>query len=119
MINLKPMVVAALKNNLELKQLIGDGERIHFHYPPNFNILPCISYREDENTGALFADDMEVGSKIGFVIDVWGKQSLSAICQAVDFLMTELGFVRIDAPDLYENDTKIHHKPMQYETLAD
>lgn len=121
MVNLKPVVFEALINSTELAQQLGTGTRIHFQYPLGFddNNLPCITYKEEDNVGELFADDEELGANISFIIDVWGKQSISAIIIKVNEIMNGLGFYRVKSQDLYENDTQIYHKAMRFITLAD
>ena len=113
MINIKPTVVAALKADATLTGLLG-GQRVYFQVSPNADEYPRITYYELDNSGALFADDVEQASEIVIMVDVWSKTSTSAIAQAVDNVMTGLGFEREAAPDLYENDTKVHHKAIRY-----
>lgn len=113
--NIKASVVSALKTATALYTLISD--RIYFHYPNNFNTLPCVSYFELNNAGNLFADDAELGSEIILQIDVWSNNSTSTIAQAIDTIMVNEEFVRISSVDLFENDTKIHHKSMKYQAM--
>lgn len=119
MVNLKPVVLGALKNSAELTQQLGTGTKVHFHYPPDFINLPCVTYRQEDNEGELYADDEEIGSRISFIIDVWGKQSLSTIVDTVDGIMKDLGFYRTVCTDLFEADTKIYHVAMRFITLAE
>jgi hypothetical protein len=107
--NLKTNVLTALQTASALSTLT-----FYYFYPPDFTSLPCGSYFELDNTGSLYADDQEIGSEIVFQIDLWGKTSLSTYALAVDTAMTGIDFVRISAPDLYENETKIFHKSMRY-----
>lgn len=113
MINIKPAVVAALKEDVDLIGLLG-GPRIYFQAAPNAKEFPRITYYELDNHGSLYADDMEQASEILIVIDIWHTVKTSEIAQAVDKLMTGLGFVREFASDLYEDDTKIFHKTMRF-----
>lgn len=112
--NIKASVVSALKTATALYTLVAD--RIYFHYPDDFNTLPAVSYFEYNNSPDLFADDVEIGSEIIFQVDVWSTASTSAIALVVDDVMVSEGFTRASARDLYEPDTKIHHKSMLYRT---
>lgn len=115
MINIKPDVVTALKTDAILAGLVGD--RIYFYYPPVEAAYPCISYYELDNRPALYGDNQELASEITFVIDIWAKASTTAIADAVNRIMTGLGFVREFAGDLYEQDTGVFHKHMRYRIL--
>lgn len=114
--SVKSAVVTALQTSTALTTLLGTGERIFFHYPADSEttIFPRITYFELDNQGSLYADDQEIASEITFQIDLWSKTSLTGIAKEVDTIMTGLDFVRISAPDFYEKDTKVHHKPMRY-----
>lgn len=114
--SIKSAVLTALQTSTALTTLLGSGTRIFFQYPDSAGstLFPRITYFELDNFGNLFADDQEVGSEIDYQIDVWSKASTTAIAKEVDSIMTALDFVRQSAPDLYETDTKIFHKPMTY-----
>jgi len=107
--NLKPTVLTALQTASALSTLT-----FYYFHPPDFTNLPCGSYFELDNTGSLYADDQEIGSEIIFQIDLWSKDSLSAYALAVNTAMTGINFVRIEAVDMFETDTLIHHKSMRY-----
>lgn len=116
MINLKPDVVSALKNDATLTGLLG-GPRIYFQVAPNPDEFPRITYYEQDNRPALYGDTQELGSEITFVVDIWAKASTTAIADAVNRVMVGLGFVREFAGDLYEQDTGVFHKHMRYRIL--
>lgn len=116
MINLKPDVVLALKNDAELVSLLG-GPRIYFQVAPNPDEFPRVTYYEQDNRPSLWGDNRELGSEITFVVDIWAKASTTAIADAVDRVMASLGFVREFAGDLYEQDTQVYHKAMRYRIL--
>ena len=110
--NIKSSVFSALLTYTALTTLVSD--RIYFHHPNNFTTLPAISYFELSNIGDLYADDIEIGSEIIMQIDIWSTTSISAIALIVDTIMVSEGFARILSIDLFEEDTKIHHKSMRY-----
>ena len=89
--------------------------RIYYMHPQDFTSLPAISYLEEENAGNLYADDVEVGSRIVIKIDLWSKTSHTALAKAVDDVMVSIEFVRMPSGgDQYEEDTGIYHKSMRY-----
>ena len=108
--SLKTTVFSALQTATALSTLTG----FYFQYPTSFTSLPCLSYFEVDNIGSLYADDIEIGSEIVYQVDLWSKASLSAYALSVDTAMTGIGFSRILAQDLYENDTHVFHKAMRY-----
>lgn len=110
--NLKSAVYSALTTYTAVTSLVSD--RTFFHFPDDFNTLPCISYFEFNNAGEFFVDDLEAGSEIIFQIDIWASGSTTAIAQAVDTTMVDIGFVRIRAADRYKKETGIHQKTMLY-----
>lgn len=112
MIDLKPTLYQALKNDPALSALIAG--RVIFMSLPAEPTFPCITYYEQNNSPALVGDERELASESVFVIDVWSKGNTTAIAQAVDAVMTGLHFVREFATDLYENDTGVYHKSMRY-----
>jgi hypothetical protein len=112
MFSIKSAVLTALQTATALSTL--QGQKIYFFHPTDFTNLPVASYFELDNTGSLYADDQEIGSEFIYQIDLWGKSSLTALAQAVDTIMIGLNFNRIASRDLYESDTKILHKLMQF-----
>lgn len=115
MIDLKPTVYTALKNDPALSAVIA-GRVFFMQVPTTVSIDngPCITYYEQNNSPALRGDERELGSESVFVIDVWSKGNTSVIAQAVDNVMIGLRFVREFSGDLYETDTGVYHKSMRY-----
>lgn len=112
MINLKPTVLAALKNDPALSKLIAG--RVIFMSLPDEPEFPCITYYEQNNSPALVGDGKELTSESVMVIDIWSRSSTTVIAHAVDNVMAGLRFVREFAGDLYESDTRVYHKSMRY-----
>lgn len=110
--SIKSAVLTALQTATALSTLYG--QKFYFHYPPDFLNLPVGTYFELDNTGNLYADNVEIGSEIIYQIDLWGKSSLTALAKAVDDVMVGLDFNRTFSTDLFETDTKIIHKSMRY-----
>jgi hypothetical protein len=122
MVNLKDLVVSALQTSTALATLLGSGQRIFFHFPDTANLatFPRLTYFELDNTGGLYADNIEYGSEIYYQIDLWSKASTTAMALEVDVIMAALGFARTASRDLNEATTTvstqagINHKLMQF-----
>jgi hypothetical protein len=113
-INVKDDVLAAMEADSTLVGLLG-GKRIYQAAAPNPEENPRVTFYEMDNKGALKGDDQKSGSEIIIVVDVWRKGgSTTAIAQAANDVMIGLGFEREFAGDLYEPDTKFHHKTMRF-----
>lgn len=120
MINLKPLVVSALESNQALISLLG-GPWIYFMVAPDAEEFPRITYYELNNTDEDYADDDPFSSRVSFQISIWTKDpaQISPIALEVDQTMAESGFYRTFTTDLYEDDTKVFHKPMRYSIIKE
>lgn len=123
MIDMKPAVLAALEANTTLSTLLGLDK---FNLIPIYQTVtkdaekfPRITFFELSNIDNDYADDTAISSDIGLQIDVWSNGSTFAIAAQVDITMKSLNFKRMSAPDFYEDDTKIFHKAMRYEAIAE
>lgn len=116
--DIKTQVRSALLANEALVSLIGkdkDGNvKIYQLAAPYADDYPRITFFEVDNRDSEFADDMPYASDIIVQIDVWSRGSTSALAGEVDRTMKALGYSRSNAPDFYEPDTQIFHKPMRY-----
>jgi hypothetical protein len=120
MINIKPVILAALKNDAALTVLLN-GQHVYRQFPAesvNFDSHSLIVYSETSNKPMVFGDEIEIVAKITFQIDVWSKASTSEIAMAVDRIMVKLGGTRIDAPD-DDQDAPRQCKAMAYEFVVD
>lgn len=113
MVNVKPELVAALKGDAQIISLLG-GPFVYFQYPEDETQYPRITYYELDNKGFIYADNEEKASQIYIMVDIWSKESTSALASAVNIVMKSLGYVREFAADLFETDTKVFHKPMRF-----
>lgn len=120
MLDLKPEILQALRNNAALALLLGkdiDGNvKIYPEVSPYADAEPYITFFELTNFGSLYTDDEEAASEIHFQIDIWSKGNTGPIAQEVNKTMKALDFQRTSAPDLYEPDTKTYHKVIRYKT---
>ena len=102
MISYVPTILAAL-NEIE-------SVTVSYHYPDDFNHFPHISFYELSNVEADY-------DQVTYQIDVWSLAP--SINQEIALKINEklhgLGFKRAFSGDLFENDSKIHHKTMRYE----
>lgn len=105
MINLKPLILKTLKET---------GYKVNYFHPENVNDLPVITYREVDNRTTIFSNGEEYEAEVTFAIDIWHNDSTSEIAKLVDKKMNNIGFRRVVSLDLYEPDTKIQHKSLQY-----
>ncbi|AFH62264.1 tail completion protein gp17 [Paenibacillus caseinilyticus] len=115
MINVKPEVLEALREDEELLLLLG-GPRVYQMVAPEPGKFPRITFFEISNVDDGYADDSVISSQIVIQVDVWNKTNTSAIADRVDAVMKNIGFSRSGSADLYENDTGIFHKAMRYTT---
>lgn len=65
-------------------------------------------------SGLLFADDIEQETAFYAQVDVWSKDDYTDLVDQVKNLLSSNGFARNTAVDLYEEDTKIYHKAMRF-----
>lgn len=116
--NLRPVIVQALESDLTLISLLG-GKRVYYHKAKDAQEFPRITFFELNNTGDSYADNQEIASDISFQIDIWSKNSTSAIHTKVDEIMKNIGFFRYSVADLYESDTKVYHYAMRYRKVEE
>lgn len=120
MLDLKPEILQALRNNAALALLLGkdlEGNvKVYPEVSPYADAEPYITFFELTNFGSLYTDDEEAASEIHFQIDIWSKGNTGPIAQEVDKSMKDLGFGRTSSADLYEDETKTFHKALRYKT---
>lgn len=111
----KEVVRAALLGNAELVSLLG-GERIYQSAAPEADEYPRVTFFEVNNQETDFADDVAFASLIVMQIDIWSKESTSAIAKEVSNTMKVEGWSRSLSTDQYETDVEVHHKIMRFRT---
>lgn len=82
---------------------------------------PCISYMETNNYAATNPTGATLGySYITYQVKVWGNDiaELQRYSLEIDRVMRELGFKRIAAGELYDNQSTMIQKILTYEALA-
>jgi len=120
MIDIKPIILAALEANSTLSSLLGldkfNLKPIYQSVTKDADKYPRITFFELSNIDNDYADDAATSSGIGLQIDVWSKGNTFAVAAQVDITMKSLNFKRMNAQDFYESDTFIYHKAMRYES---
>ena len=88
-------------------------------YPQGTANVPCVTWRESNNREYGQADGNEFITEVEYTIDVWEMtpETTATMAAAIDVKMAALGLKRTFSHDLYEADTRIHHKSMRYRGL--
>lgn len=88
---------------------------VSYYYPEDFNlVLPAITYYELDNSALSYADDRECLSDVDIQIDIYSRDSTTALACEVDKAMAGLDFIRAYSGDLYDAENKLQHKTMRY-----
>ena len=114
MIDSKAIVGTALTGDSALSALLGAGDRVFYWMPPSEPVYPCIVFREEDNAATEWADNAEYGSNIVVVIDVLSDGNTFAIADKVNLIMTDQGFAREYARDLFRDG--VYQKHMRFST---
>ena len=109
-------------NEYELLKSIVDnvivaGEEIPVEYLKyKGNSKTFVTYTFTGDDPALFGEDKEIGSIISVDVDIFSDKNFIAIQEKIEELMEENDFIRTGtSPDLYEEDTKLFHKTIEFE----
>lgn len=80
---------------------------------------PCISYMETNNRVEANGDTLGY-SYITYRVKVWGNNisELQNYSKAIDAVLRPLGFTRIAAGELYDNNSSMIQKILTYEAHA-
>ena len=99
--------------------LTGTGYAVHYFYPQDGFTLPCITWRESNNREYGQADGNEFVTEVEYTIDIWATtpEATAAMAADVDTALAALRLKRTFSYDLYEQDTRVHHKNMRYRAL--
>lgn len=112
MINIKPQIVSTLKTIPGIKQVC-------YSWPEDFEKIPCITYKIEDNSTNTITDNEEQLSNIRFEIDIWteGASENSSIAAQVDNLFSGMGFQRGFYNDF--KDDRLIHGVMKYYGIVD
>lgn len=80
---------------------------------------PCISYMESNNTSSMSGDTLGY-SRINYQIKVWANDiaEIQKYALQVDAVLRPIGFSRTSSVELYDNQSTMIQKVMNYEALA-
>ena len=108
--SLQAEVYAALSNT---------GYPVSYFYPQDGFVLPQITFYESDNREFGQADGNEYITEVEYTVDLWAlsPEITSAMALLVDTAMSVLRLKRTFSYDLYEQDTRVHHKNMRYRGL--
>ena len=99
-----------------LNEILPTHYELHLH---SGLATPCISYMELSNVDADTGDTLGY-CRLQFQIKVWGHDIavLQQYAQQIDKAMRALGFKRVGANELYDNQSTMKQKILTYEALA-
>lgn len=95
------------------------GYQIHYFHPQENSSLPCVSYYESNNREYGQAGGDEYVTEVEYTVDIWSTapETNATMALAIDVRLAALGMSRTFSYDLYEQDTRVHHKNMRYRGL--
>lgn len=110
MIDYGPTLVAALSNILPVhyEMTLVKGTK-----------TPCISYMETNNYATDTGDTIGY-SRLAYQIKVWGTD-IGELCQyacLIDDALRPLGWTRVNSGELYDRNSTMIQKILQYEARA-
>ena len=80
------------------------------------NSKTYVTYTFINDAPTLFGDDKEIGSIISIDIDIFSNKNYLAIEKKIIEIMEENNFIRTgNSPDMYEDDTGLYHKTIEFE----
>lgn len=117
MIDLKPLILQELLGSAALIGQLG-GRHVWAVTAPDDPPDKYITFFELVNFDSNYADNEAKTSDIHMQVDVWSHGNTGPIAAEVNKIMESIGFIRKGCVDLYEKDTRIHHKALRYKTIA-
>lgn len=102
-----------------MKKLVMDtlkplGIPVRFQYYTGTETT-YITFFEYAEPSEQFADDKETIRGHYIQIDIWSKTNYSDLQKQIEKLLENAGFIRRSpGPEIYEEETKIFHKPLRY-----
>lgn len=112
----KAELLNALESNDLLTQEVIGG--IHNKVAPEVDPFPRVVYQEIRNSDDDYADNESTSAVVAFQISIFCDEETvskeTKIAKEVDKELKSIGYKRYDSIDLFEDDTKRHHKAMRY-----
>lgn len=118
--DLKDEIKSILDASAALVTLLG-GKKIFWEPCPDEAILPRITYSEDNNIPAQYADNEEMFSTIVFQFGVFvdASASTSAIVALVNTILTAQGWEREMCKDGFDQERKQRVKLLKYSIVRE
>lgn len=102
-------------SSLLLQEVVGG---FHNKIAPEVDPFPRIVYQEIRNSDEDFADNESTSAVVAFQVSIFCDEETvskeTKIAKEVDKVLRSIGYKRYDSIDLFEDDTKRHHKAMRY-----
>lgn len=118
MLDVKTWARSKLAANSALVALLTTSDRILFEFPNDFELLPVVSFLEEDQPAPAqaWADNAPQGVETNLIFDVWvgDGQDTTAIAQQIDTTLTALLFGCTFSGDIGDPNQKIHHRHMRY-----
>jgi len=77
--------------------------------------FPNITFFLYDEQGEAWAGNVEIETGFYVQVDIWSKNpDYDSLIDTVRTAMLSSGFLGGHGPDMYENDTKIYHKPLRF-----
>ncbi len=96
---------------------VVDGNTIpveYIKYKGDSKTYVTYTFTDDDPT--LFGEDKEIGSVVSIDIDIYSDGNYLAIQEEVERIMEDNEFIRTgSSPDMYEEDTGLFHKTIEFE----
>lgn len=102
-------------NSLLIREVIGG---FHNKVAPEVDPFPRIVYQEIRNSDEDYSDNESTSAVVAFQISVFSDEETvskeTRIAKEIDKVLKSIGYKRYDSVDLFEEDTRRHHKAMRY-----
>ncbi|WP_339161811.1 hypothetical protein [Siminovitchia sp. FSL W7-1587] len=112
----KAELLRAFESSDLLSREVAGG--FHNKVAPEVEPFPRIVYQEIRNSDEDYADNESTSAIVAFQISIFSDEETvskeTKIAKEVDEVLKIIGYKRYDSIDLYEDDTKRHHKAMRY-----
>lgn len=96
--------------------LQSTGYDISYFHPQKKAVVKCISFYESMNKVREAINNTEFLVDVEYVVDLWAltPEETMEMSGAVNTVLSALGLQRTYSKDLYEQETRIHHRNMRY-----
>ena len=110
--NIKQYLLKVL-NDTEIINLLPD-KKVYFIHAVNPNKELYLEYEIVNEYGAEFSEDSEDFTSYVVQVDIFSTADYTELENTVKKVMTQNGFNRDMAADLYEKETGLYHKAMRF-----